>query len=50
MTYLDTDRNGVITYATELLHFFIPYVFAQRVFRSQPRQPVIPSQINSPDE
>jgi hypothetical protein len=23
MTYLDTDRNGVITYATELLHFFI---------------------------
>jgi hypothetical protein len=24
MTYLDTDRNGVITYATELLHFFIP--------------------------
>jgi hypothetical protein len=23
MTYLDSDRNGVITYATELLHFFI---------------------------
>jgi hypothetical protein len=23
MTYLDTDRNGVITYATELLRFFI---------------------------
>jgi hypothetical protein len=29
MTYLDTDRNGVITYATELLHFFIVRVVAE---------------------